>query len=1019
MSFRKRAELISNGARTNAYTDFHSTVFYAFLPCTTSGESSRLLLQMLQVMEDVVRAPTQFNQARIDKERQAILSEAILINTLKHRKDKAAVEWMDSETRLPLRMPIGDLEMIKRYSVDDLKQYHKTHYIPSNATLYIVGDFDLNAAKSQIQDIFGTLKDTRDEEMISFYKTMYQNTVKERRSSLPPAKHDWHAPGPKIKIWENEQIKNVTFELMTKAPLPSVQTFRNYYNELVSKLVYRLVGYHFDIVSRDCGLYQGVIANSNHCINEGCKTNIIEIGTFLDKWQEALYFVITQLKTMVHGGFPQSMLNLAIESYTSLLNKEIESMQSQNFVNHMIEANACHHAIMRPIDKLLITREMLDNLHVDDINQKGYEIFYWLRGDNFDGLHLFSSSPPIQQHPESKLDYENLANTLYKACAYDASNATLSTMDQEIEVPEFLYDPEEQAKLFSNPCGFVKEPIQKPSLSLDPSSTPEGDLAEIVTRYTSAFKEYKEMMHKIEYIKPADDRIVEGNSDIEQKLIKSSGATEKDKLLGKYSAVLMESKAPISSTIDPSKSLYKTKMQNANLELLQMSNGIAINIQHVPQLHHQGIVATIPLDFALDDKDKLLEQKHKVLLGAISLMEGGQIGSKHRKQVELFCSRHLIDVNIEATDDFFTIQMAYPREGLGRNNVDSALEILYHLLQHHEIEPDAYARAIDKIAKDIGDYSHDFTMCGVGDVVNYLSNGILSRHKINLEVLKTISMESVQSYLNDLFNHSKIEVSICTDEPIERVKKQVSKYLGSVNLPIVPNQEPLRYKLITDLQTSNNTEEISNPLDDAIITIEDSEDRALVILAGHAPNASGILPNGTHMATLLENRLAQRFEHKKHGSAALDILSKARRELWLHPAFPMAMAMLLEHLLNSRFFSVIRNTKDLAYETNVKVTPMQVQFAGFFTVLVHAKRENAPVILSECKKILSDLSKGTNPPSMDLVNYSKGAVLNELKKESKDGLLRAQRLVGIQSKQQPLKNYLAVAEFDLGAQLKI
>ena len=59
------------------------------------------------------------------------------------------------DTMLPRRMPIGREESIEAMSVDDLRRFYKRWYKPNNMTLYLVGDVDVEYARTVIHDCFG------------------------------------------------------------------------------------------------------------------------------------------------------------------------------------------------------------------------------------------------------------------------------------------------------------------------------------------------------------------------------------------------------------------------------------------------------------------------------------------------------------------------------------------------------------------------------------------------------------------------------------------------------------------------------------------------------------------------------------------------------------------------------------------------------------------------------------------------------------------------------------------------
>ena len=81
MGSTKRERLFGTGSQTNAYTDFHHTVFYASCPVRVPGSmsqsSSDMLNRALEALAEVLCA--QFQPKRLEKERAAVLSEMNMV----------------------------------------------------------------------------------------------------------------------------------------------------------------------------------------------------------------------------------------------------------------------------------------------------------------------------------------------------------------------------------------------------------------------------------------------------------------------------------------------------------------------------------------------------------------------------------------------------------------------------------------------------------------------------------------------------------------------------------------------------------------------------------------------------------------------------------------------------------------------------------------------------------------------------------------------------------------------------
>ena len=102
MGSPKRQLISSTGSRTNAYTDFHHTVFYASCPVETQDSfwKKPLLPMAFDALIDVMT--TKVNDERMEKERAAVLSEASMVNKMEYRVECQVLSALHSENRQPL-----------------------------------------------------------------------------------------------------------------------------------------------------------------------------------------------------------------------------------------------------------------------------------------------------------------------------------------------------------------------------------------------------------------------------------------------------------------------------------------------------------------------------------------------------------------------------------------------------------------------------------------------------------------------------------------------------------------------------------------------------------------------------------------------------------------------------------------------------------------------------------------------------------------------------------------------------
>ncbi|PNX92954.1 insulinase (peptidase family M16) family protein, partial [Trifolium pratense] len=334
---KKREKLLGTGARSNAYTDFHHTVFHIHAP-TTTKDSDDLLPSVLDALNEIAFHP-KFLPSRIEKERRAILSELQMMNTIEYRVDCQLLQHLHSENKLSKRFPIGLEEQIKKWDADKIRKFHERWYFPANATLYIVGDID-NIPKivSQIEAVFGQTGVDNEKPsvatpsafgaMASFLvpklsvglggnsierstNTMDQSKtfIKERQAVRPPVKHNWSLPGSSAnlnppQIFQHELLQNFSINMFCKIPVNKVQTYGDLRIVLMKRIF--LSALHFRINTRYKSSnppFTSVELDHSDSGREGCTVTTLTITAEPKNWQNAIRVAVHEFVYSSIAGF--------------------------------------------------------------------------------------------------------------------------------------------------------------------------------------------------------------------------------------------------------------------------------------------------------------------------------------------------------------------------------------------------------------------------------------------------------------------------------------------------------------------------------------------------------------------------------------------------------------------------------------------------------------------------------------------------------------------------------------------
>jgi zinc protease len=140
--------IASVGGQSNAYTTEDTTVFWQtlpaqYLPLALWLEADRMAT--LRIDEDVFKREREVvkeeRRMRVENQPYGRLSEIIYDHAF---------------TVHPYKHPtIGSLADLESASIDEVRDFHRTYYVPENATLTVVGDFEPAQALQLVQQYLG------------------------------------------------------------------------------------------------------------------------------------------------------------------------------------------------------------------------------------------------------------------------------------------------------------------------------------------------------------------------------------------------------------------------------------------------------------------------------------------------------------------------------------------------------------------------------------------------------------------------------------------------------------------------------------------------------------------------------------------------------------------------------------------------------------------------------------------------------------------------------------------------
>ncbi len=139
------------GADTNASTGFEQTLYKLDLP----RNDPALLDTALMLMRETASELTMSDEA-VERERGVVLAEMRDRNTYGLRNFIAGAKFLNPGAHYTMRLPIGTKQAIERASSASLRAFWSREYVPANAAIVVIGDFEPDAVEAAIRHHFAS-----------------------------------------------------------------------------------------------------------------------------------------------------------------------------------------------------------------------------------------------------------------------------------------------------------------------------------------------------------------------------------------------------------------------------------------------------------------------------------------------------------------------------------------------------------------------------------------------------------------------------------------------------------------------------------------------------------------------------------------------------------------------------------------------------------------------------------------------------------------------------------------------
>ncbi|KAM7253324.1 hypothetical protein ACFE04_025942 [Oxalis oulophora] len=746
---KKREKLLGTGARSNAYTDFHHTVFHIHSPTTTQDTNESHLPLVLDALNEIAFYP-KFLTSRVEKERRAILSELQMMNTIEYRVDCQLLQHLHSENKLSKRFPIGLEEQIKKWDADKIRKFHERWYFPANATLYIVGDIDnITEVISHIEAVFGQTGPENElptapspppnafgamasflvpklsvgltggfsQEKSSTSADQSKVIKRERHAVRPPVNHNWSLPGSSKhmntpQIFQHELLQHFSINMFCKIPVSKVRTYGDLRNVLMKRIF--LSALHFRINTRYKSSnppFTSVELDHSDSGREGCTVTTLTITAEPKNWQNAIKVAVQEVRRLKEFGVTHGELTRYMDALlkdSEHLAAMIDNVSSVDNLDFIMESDALGHTVMdqRQGHESLVA--VCGTVTLEEVNSIGAKVLEYV--SDF-GKPTAPVPAAIVACVPSKVHIDGVGESEFKISASEITEAIKLGLEQPIEAEPELVVPKEL---------ISPSELEALKLQCSPSFGGEGNVARVHDEET--------------------------------------GITQ-----------------------------------------LRLSNGIRVNYRISESEARTGVMRLI---VGGGRATETRESQGAVVVGVRTLSEGGRVGNFSREQVETFCVKHLINCSLESTEEFIAMEFRFTLRDKG---MPAAFQLLHMVLEHSVWVEDAFDRASQLYLSYYRSIPKSLERSTAHKLMLAMLNGDERFVEPTPNSLQNLTLDTVKDAVMSQFVGGNMEVSIVGDFSAEEIESCVLDYLGTVSATrdsvVEQESSPIVFRPSSELQS--------------------------------------------------------------------------------------------------------------------------------------------------------------------------------------------------------------------------
>jgi zinc protease len=407
------------GADTNASTGFSETVYKLDLP-RTDAETVDTSLKLLRE----AAFNLSIDPAAVDRERGIVLSEERARDTPGYRVVIERLNFLLKGQRLPTRLPIGKVEVLRHAPASLIADYYKHWYRPERAVFVAVGDFDLDAMEAKIKASFGG------------WKAQAPALPEPDQGPVLPRKAE-------AKLVVDPGVTQSLQIAWMSPPDLSLDTTAKRRRDLIENLGLSVLNRRYSAISRaanppflGAGAYKGEQ-------DDAAEIATIAVNAESGRWREALAAAEQEQRRLVQYGVRQDELDREIEEIRATLKAAVAGTNTRrpaDLAGEIVGSLADHTVVTSPTDDLAYFEADVKGLKAETVNTALKGVF---QGQ---GPLVFMASPTPIEGGEATL-LAALTTSQQVAVAPPAANQQIAWPYESFGAPGKVAERREVADL--------------------------------------------------------------------------------------------------------------------------------------------------------------------------------------------------------------------------------------------------------------------------------------------------------------------------------------------------------------------------------------------------------------------------------------------------------------------------------------------------------------------------------------------------------------------------------------------